>query len=78
MMIAFKSYKEGKPTFETSLVEEGLIGSWFSKRNTAEAQTIYSRRGREAIAQRKTICKRRGGDYSGLSSDFNIPSNMSA
>jgi hypothetical protein len=69
----FKSYKEGKPTFE--ILEEGLIGTGLA-RGIREAQT-YTPEEREAIAQKKQYA-REEEDYSGLSSDFNIPSNMSA
>jgi hypothetical protein len=68
----FKSYKEGKPTFE--ILEEGLIGTGLA-RGIREAQT-YTPEEREAIAQKKQYA-REEQDYSGLSSDFNIPSNMS-
>jgi hypothetical protein len=69
----FKSYKEGKPAFE--ILEEGLIGTGLA-RGIREAQT-YTPEEREAIAQKKQYA-REEEDYSGLSSDFNIPSNMSA
>jgi hypothetical protein len=69
----FKSYKEGKPAFE--ILEEGLIGTGLA-RGIREAQT-YTPEEREAIAQKKQYA-REEQDYSGLSSDFNIPSNMSA
>jgi hypothetical protein len=69
----FKAYKEGKPTFE--ILEEGLIGSGLAK-GIREAQT-YTPEEREAIAQKKQYA-REEEDYSGLSSDFNIPSNLSA
>jgi hypothetical protein len=68
----FKSYKEGKPAFE--ILEEGLIGTGLA-RGIREAQT-YTPEEREAIAQKKQYA-REEEDYSGLSSDFNIPSNMS-
>jgi hypothetical protein len=68
----FKSYKEGKPAFE--ILEEGLIGTGLA-RGIREAQT-YTPEEREAIAQKKQYA-REEQDYSGLSSDFNIPSNMS-
>jgi hypothetical protein len=68
----FKSYKEGKPAFE--ILEEGLIGTDLA-RGIREAQT-YTPEEREAIAQKKQYA-REEEDYSGLSSDFNIPSNMS-
>jgi hypothetical protein len=69
----FKSYKEGKPAFE--ILEEGLIGTGLA-RGIREAQT-YTPEEREAIAQKKQYA-REEQDYSGLSSDFNIPSNLSA
>jgi hypothetical protein len=69
----FKAYKEGKPTFE--ILEEGLIGTDLA-RGIREAQT-YTPEEREAIAQKKQYA-REEQDYSGLSSDFNIPSNLSA
>jgi hypothetical protein len=67
----FKSYKEGKPAFE--ILEEGLIGTGLA-RGIREAQT-YTPEEREAISQKKQYA-REEEDYSGLSSDFNIPSNM--
>jgi len=69
----YTAYKEGKPTFE--ILEEGLLGTGLA-RGIREAQT-YTPEEQEAIAQKKQYA-REEEDYSGLSSDFNIPSNLSA